>query len=806
MTCAVSAKLAFGIVLLAFAMAPARAGAKPDDRDLKEGKVQPLFGLDNPSDGPFPSDRFTVGDETQNTCERIDLRTDWGRDRAQDCSAPSQQFPNDCVEVGIINQLDGFNVRPRFAIPFSGELDLGTVDSESIYLVKLGNSLIGGAPSCMAPAARAGDGDDVVPAADAGWVVGIDQGVWDPETRTLHVEAAEVLDQHTRYVLFVTTKVTNLAGKPIEASKEFKRAIGDEEDDDGVVLDARAAAYRGALRNAVGQSRFFGLRRHDIAAATVFTTMSVTSVLEKIRAQIASAPVIPASFKIGPGGALAVFDLNTITGMTYNRQTSANERDPLSKIDLNAPAAPRLTTLRSVRVDEKNPAVAQIAVGNYQSPSYLQDRVLPLVGTYSGTPQVVAYESSAMVVFLPRGAKPANGWPVIIFGHGSADNLLGNGPFNVAGEYALKGFATVSINNVGAGFGPNTTLTVTRTPANGGPMSVAVFGRSVDVRQAGQANPDGIIGVAEGAQQGPPAGIFLAANATKQVVIHFMQLVRVLKAGIDIDGDGANDLDGSRLYYNGFSSGAHSGMTLFALEPDLRAATFTGLGSGTGLWKTVGSRDEFGTYLQNHIPPLINPGGTPGITCINPDGAPGITCTGASLKVAPPFFNDNLPVPGRPVLVNTVPGAVAIQNQWERFKWISNGSAPGSFAPYVRLHPLHVPARPFVITFAMGDQNVPNPETAETVEAGLLADRVTLYRHDLFANKLSFKNPHTFLIRSEVTINSIPNAMRDVALSAQAQVADFFASDGATTPDPDGAGALFETPASFIPAGTNYIP
>jgi len=338
-------------------------------------------------------------------------------------------------------------------------------------------------------------------------------------------------------------------------------------------------------------------------------------------------------------------------------------------------------------------------------------------------------------------------------------------------------------------------------------MTIPVPGRSIDVRQQGQARPDGIISVAEGSQQGPPAGIFLAGNATKQSVINFMQLVHVLRAGVDIDGDGTIDLDGSRLYYNGFSNGAHIGTILFALEPDVRAATFTGLDSWPALWKLPGSRDELGTYLQNHIPPLINPAGTPGITCINPDGTRGVTCDGPSLKVNAPFFNDNLPVTGQPVLVNTVPGAVTIQNQWERFEWISNPSAPGAFAPYIRLSRLpDVPQRPFVITVAMGDQNVPNPQTAETIGAGLLADRVTLYRHDLFADRLSFKNPHLFLIRSEVTINRVPNVMRDVALLAQAQVADFFASDGKVTPDPDGGGVLFETPASFIPTTASYIP
>jgi hypothetical protein len=62
------------------------------------------------------------------------------------------------------------------------------------------------------------------------------------------------------------------------------------------------------------------------------------------------------------------------------------------------------------------------------------------------------------------------------------------------------------------------------------------------------------------------------------------------------------------------------------------------------------------------------------------------------------------------------------------------------------------------------------------------------------------KNPHTFL-------TNIGNpAGAGYALAAQGQIATFFASDGATTVDPDGGGPFFETPTSMVPEDLAYIP
>ena len=65
---------------------------------------------------PFPTNLDTVSDATQVTGLRVDLAK-------PDCAAR----PNDCADVAVLNQLDGFNIQPRISIPFSGAIDLATV-------------------------------------------------------------------------------------------------------------------------------------------------------------------------------------------------------------------------------------------------------------------------------------------------------------------------------------------------------------------------------------------------------------------------------------------------------------------------------------------------------------------------------------------------------------------------------------------------------------------------------------------------------------------------------------------------------
>ena len=62
------------------------------------------------------------------------------------------------------------------------------------------------------------------------------------------------------------------------------------------------------------------------------------------------------------------------------------------------------------------------------------------------------------------------------------------------------------------------------------------------------------------------------------------------------------------------------------------------------------------------------------------------------------------------------------------------------------------------------------------------------------------RNPHTFL----TNVGSPAGA--GYAFAAQQQIATFFASDGATIIDPDGAEPFFETPTSMVPEDLAFLP
>ena len=96
------------LVVIVSVVLPARA-EHGDGRD--RAKVRPLLGFDRTSDGPFPSDRFTVPDPAQNTCLRVNLP------RPASCAGQESE----CIELDFLNELDGFNLKPRLSVPFSGQ-------------------------------------------------------------------------------------------------------------------------------------------------------------------------------------------------------------------------------------------------------------------------------------------------------------------------------------------------------------------------------------------------------------------------------------------------------------------------------------------------------------------------------------------------------------------------------------------------------------------------------------------------------------------------------------------------------------
>jgi hypothetical protein len=668
---------------------------------------------------PFPTNLDTVPDSTQLTGLRVNLAK-------PDCTT----HPSDCQDIDVLNTYDGFNVDARVSIPFSAPIDLSTVTPDTVYLVDSTEKRV--------PLIRL---------------------VWTPATNTLHGNPAVYLKQDQTYLLVVTTGVKDTSGNPIDASA-FQASL-----DPSTTSDKAVKAYRKDLAHAV--ARWAGIPKGQVADASLFTTESITSLLENVRTQIDASTPAPVTFALGPGGASTVFPYSSGLFMTVHRQTGTSTFS-----DSTLPTA----------VNVFPGAIGTVAFGSFTSPNYENSlQVIPAVGTKKGTPTPQGTNTLYFNLYLPAGPEPANGWPVAIVGHGFTDSKQGF-PITTASTMASHGIATIAINVVGHGGGPLGTITVfgAGVPT---PVTFPAGGRGFD------QDGNGTIDSTEGVNAAPPFTITGNRDGLRQTVIDLMQLVREIQVGVDVNGDGHPDLDASNIGYFGQSFGGIYGTTFMAVEPDVHTGVVNVPGGSIPEIARLSPafRALVGQALITRVPSLFNGTFNP-LDPVN------------SLQT----FNEDMPLTGEPIRVDTVPGADAIQQYIDDSIWAQSPADPVAFAPYVRDHPLEgVDAKAIIVQFAKGDKTVPNPTASALIRAGRLEDRATYFRNDIaFATVPGYTvtNPHTFL-------SNLSGAAAPIAIAAQQQIATFLQTNGAVTIDPDGAGPLFETPiAGPLPEQLNFLP
>ena len=679
-----------------------------------------------PTGAIFPSNQYTVPDTSNVTMRRVNLPK-------PDCIV----LPSWCADIDVINTLDGFSTQPRITVPFTGDINPASVTSDTVFLVNLGDTLTG-----------RGFGERV----------GVNQVIWHPGSKTLAFQSDALLQQHSRYAVVVTDGVRDAAGRKVSGPLHISFSH-----------HHRHHELRGALS-------WLRHVRHQVVAASLFTTQSITPDLQKINRLIKSSSGSPINFNIGQtaaGTVRAVFPVAGVAGIQFNRHTGTTAGVPV--------LTPGFVPTPALGVAPG--AVASIAYGRYVSPQFMDPatRVIPANGTLTGEPAIRGTETLTVQVFLPSGAKPAGGWPVALFGHGFTDSMYG-APWTVAATFASRGIATVSINVVGHGGGAAGTLNVL-SATGGAPVSVPAGGRGFD------QDGNGAIDSTEGVGAVGALSVVSSRDGLRQTVADLMQLVRHIEAGVDVDGDGSVDLDANRIYYSGQSFGGIYGTIFLGTEPSLKAgAPNVPGGSITEIARlSPNFRILTAIALATRVPTLINLAPLPGVPA--------------------PFnlvFDENMPLRNLPAVVDTVPGAQAIQQYVDVAQWVTQGGNPVSYAPHIRKQPLHGhAAKPVIFQYAKGDVTVPNPTTSAIIRAGELVDRVTLFRNDLAyaLNPAVGKNPHVFL-------TNIGNAAAAAyAVGAQTQIALFFASGGTVVIDPDGAGPFFEVPiAGALPETLSYIP
>lgn len=446
---------------------------------------------------PFPSNRYTVPDFGNATLRRVNLPK-------PDCATR----PSDCADIEVINALDGFSTQPRMTVGFTGDIDPRSVNSDSVYLVNLG---------------------DVLTLRGFGQKVGINQVVWDPASKTLAFESDELLQERSRYLLVLTSALRDAQGQALKSAELLRGA--DRE-----------------LRDALPMARSGGRK---LVAASLFTTMSATGDLLKIQRRIKASTPAPASFMLGNGGAVrALFPVAGLQGIQFSRQTGS---------------APAFTNsfLPTPALQVVPGAVAQLAYGRFDSPRYQNAaQVIAPTDTLTGSPRPLGNQSLVFQLFVPATPRPAGGWPVAIVGHGFTDSMYG-APWTMATVFASQGIATLSINVVGHSGGAQGFLTV--LPTVGAPVQVPAGGRGID------QDGNGAIDATEGVNAAAPQTIVSSRDGLRQTVIDLMQLVRQIEVGMDIDGDGQRDLDANRIYYAGQSFGGIYGTMLLGVERNIKA-------------------------------------------------------------------------------------------------------------------------------------------------------------------------------------------------------------------------------------------
>ena len=581
----------------------------------------------SPQVGPFPSDVLTVADPLQKTGRRVNL-----------AAAPACLGSDlvSCAGVtALLNQFDGFSVKPQFNICFSGPVDP--------------SSLKGGIA--------------VAPADGSAGAMAVNQVFYDRTTNCVQAKPDNVLNQGTRYLLFVSNRVRAADGTTIVADDAFKSCAL-----------SGGTPYCAALKTAL-TSGPREARAVSIAGASIFTTMSATDWLQKARAALYTNPFLPVAL---PAGDKGVFNVAELQSFVWLPQTNINQ--PPQPIPVPLPILE---------------GVEKIAFGLYLSPNYIQPDG-PMPGTIAVTPTGGGIQAPVPVpgvdpslppgyvpisyhVFLPHASSPTAKIPVVIYAHGSGDSQFG-APTAIASTFAKAGFATLAIDLVGHGFGPGGLAILTDGQ---GDHFVSSPGRGVPLQ------PDGSILPGDGCLVPGPIAV---RDCLRQSAVDIMALIQNIQAtGLGVQ------LDPARVFLVGQSLGSFAGSLAHAVEPGIKSAVINVGGDSTVDTARLAYGDDSDLlYLLLYNQALL--------------AIPGPA-------LGSPSFDFYYPYRDR-VSQTTTPGVADIQRAFEVADWLNIPGAPLAYAPHFKLKPLPgVQAKPTLFQFGWGDLEVVNPVEANLVRA-----------------------------------------------------------------------------------------
>ena len=387
----------------------------------------------------------------------------------------------------------------------------------------------------------------------------------------------------------------------------------------GQTKDPALKAYRKSLLDGLSMARAVGVQYDDIAAASLFTTQTITAISNKIRAQIQAAAPEPVSFTLGTGGVRTVFPLDDHLSPVARQSGTSRPSSPI-----------RPSSLAALSVFPG--PIVSVAFGSYPSRDYeTREQAIPAYGTATGTPAAQATNTLGLTLFAPAGREAGRR----LAGRHLRPRLHRQPQRRAVGCRVVAreaGIASIAINVVGHGFGPPGTLH--RSHAGGATGPVPAGGRAID------QNANGVFDSTEGVNAVAPQTLIGNRDGLRQTVIDFMQLVRLLQGGVDIDADGRRPQHVADLLRRPVVR-----RHLRRAAARRRACVRAGVVNVPGgpiieiARLSPASGRSWGISLISRMPSLYNAAPNPSFTS----------------------FKENIPLRNEPIRVDTVPGASAIQ-------------------------------------------------------------------------------------------------------------------------------------------------
>ena len=412
----------------------------------------------------------------------------------------------------------------------------------------------------------------------------------DATGRTVAIIPTRPLKQLTSYMVIVTDDIRDAAGNDATPDQTYFLATRTSplcvngQSTDPLIPAANACALeplRLLTNSQLAAAQGAGIPRSEVVVSWVFTTQSITPVLQAVRSVTQPAPTT----LVNSGATIAVANLPPIADIYIGTISLPYY---LSAPSASNPTAPLTGFWRA-------------APGAYVPP-FNQFGLSPTstnITFANPFPVQTTTVTVPMVATVPNAAsgctRPDSGWPIVIYQHGITRNRLD--VLAISGTLASQCFAAVSIDLPLHGIIPAGAQTSPFYVENT-PFAPVAQERTFDLdfvnNQTGAPGPDGAVD-SSGAHFINLSSLLTSRDNLRQGVADLFVLAASIPQ-MDINGNGSGDFDGSDIHFVGQSLGAIVGVPFLALEPTVNNAVLSV--PGGGIARLLDGSQTFGPRIR----------------------------------------------------------------------------------------------------------------------------------------------------------------------------------------------------------------